>query len=47
MEHLADEFDTRRLVRIRFLEVHDETESPVLKRCVSWSDDDGVPVKNQ
>ena len=44
MEHLADEFDTRRLVRIRLLEVHDEPKCPILEGGVGGSDNDGVPV---
>lgn len=43
VEHLADEFDLGRLVRVLFLEVHHKAKGTVLKRSVSRTDDDGIP----
>lgn len=43
VEHLADEFNTRGLVRILLLEVHHQTEGPIFKRSVGRADDDGIP----
>lgn len=45
VEHLADELDGRRLVRILLLEMHHESESAVLKWRVGGSDDDGIPCR--
>ena len=44
MEHLADELDTRRLVWVGLLEVHHQPECPVLERCISGPNNDGVPM---
>lgn len=44
VKHLADELDTRRLVGVRFLEVHHQPESSILKGGICWPDDDCVPV---
>lgn len=43
VEHLADEFDARGLVRVLLLEVHHQTEGPIFKRSVGRADDDGIP----
>ena len=43
MEHLADEFDPGRLVRVLLLEVHDKPECAILEGCISRADDYGVP----
>jgi hypothetical protein len=44
MEHLADKFNTRWFIRVRFLKVHDESEGAVLEWCIAWSNDYGVPM---
>lgn len=43
MEHLADEFDTGRLVGILFLEVHHQAECTIFERRVGRADYDGIP----
>jgi hypothetical protein len=43
MEHLADEFNTRGLVGILFLEVHDQAECAILEGGVGGANDDGIP----
>lgn len=45
VEHLTNELDSGRLVRILLLEMHHESEGTVLKRRVGRSDDDGVPYR--
>lgn len=44
VKHLADELDTRRLVGIRFFEMHDKAEGSIFERRVSGADDDCIPV---
>lgn len=44
VEHLAEEFDLWRLVRVLLFELHDESKGSVLERCVGRSDDDCVPT---
>jgi hypothetical protein len=46
MKHCADEFDSRWLVGILFLELHDESEGAVFKGGVGRADDDSVPVRS-
>lgn len=43
MEHLGDEFDAGRFVRVLLFEVHDKAECAVFKGGVCRSDDDCVP----
>jgi hypothetical protein len=43
MEHLADELDSWRFVRVRLFEMHHEAKGAILKRRVRGTDDDGVP----
>ena len=45
MEHLADELDCWRLIRVLFFEMHDESEGSVLEWRVRRTDNDGVPVE--
>jgi hypothetical protein len=47
MEHLADEFDTRGLVGILFLEVHNQAECAILEGGVGGANDDGIPRIHQ
>lgn len=44
VEHLADELDLRRLVRVLLFELHDESESAILEWGVGGTDNDGVPI---
>ena len=43
VEHLADELDSRRLVRILLLEMHHESKGAVLEWGIGRADDDSVP----
>ena len=43
MKHLADELDSRWLVRVLLLKMHDKAKCSILKRCVRRSDDDSIP----
>lgn len=43
VEHLADEFDTWRLVRILLLEVHHQAEGSILEGSVGRANNDGIP----
>ena len=45
VEHLADELDGGRLVRILLLEMHHESESAILEGRVGGSDNDSVPER--
>lgn len=45
VEHLADKFHTRRLVRVLLLKVHHQAECAILKRCIGGANDDGIPRK--
>ena len=45
MEHLADEFHGRWLVRILFLEMHHEPEGSILERRVGGANNDRVPAR--
>ena len=45
MEHLADKLDAGWLVRVLFLELHDESESAILERRICRPDDDCVPLE--
>lgn len=44
MEHLADELDRGRLVRVLFLEVHYEPKGSILEGGIRGADDDRIPV---
>jgi hypothetical protein len=44
VEHVTDELDTRRLIRVCFLKVHDEAERAVFEGCVCRADDDRIPA---
>jgi hypothetical protein len=44
VEHLAYEFNARRLVRIGFFEMHDKSKCAVFKWSIGGPDDDGVPT---
>lgn len=46
MKHCADEFDSRWLVGILFLELHDESEGAVFKGGIGRPDDNSVPVRS-
>ena len=46
MEHLADEFDTRGLVRVLLLEMHHEAKRAIFEGCICWSYNDCVPLKS-
>jgi hypothetical protein len=46
MEHSANEFDSRGLVGILFLELHDESEGTIFKGGIGRADDDSVPVRS-
>ena len=43
MEHLTDELDRRRFIRVLLLKMHNEPKGTVFEGSVCWSDDDGVP----
>ena len=43
MEHDRYEFDARGLIRVCFIEVHNEAEGAVLERRVGGTDYDCVP----
>lgn len=45
VEHLADEFNSWRFVRVLLLEMHDKAEGTVFEGGIYRSDYDGVPVK--
>jgi hypothetical protein len=47
VEHLANELDARRLVRVCFLEMHDEAEGAILKGSIGRPDYDCVPAQSQ
>lgn len=44
MEHLAEELDRRRLVRVLLFEVHDKSEGSIFKGSVGWANDNGIPA---
>lgn len=44
MEHLTDEFDARRLVGVLFLKIHHKAKGSILKGCIGWSNDNGIPM---
>jgi hypothetical protein len=44
MKHLADKLDSRRLIGILFLKMHDQPEGAVLEGGVRGADDDSIPV---
>ena len=44
MEHLRDELDGGRLVRVLFRELQGQLERPILPRRLFWPKDDCVPV---
>ena len=43
VEHLADELDARRLVRVCFFEVHDQFEGSIFEGRISRTNDDCIP----
>jgi hypothetical protein len=43
MEHLANKFDTWRLVGVLFLEMHDQAECTIFERGIGGANDDGIP----
>lgn len=43
MEHLADELDSGRLVRILFLKMHHKSEGAILEWRVGGTNNDGIP----
>jgi hypothetical protein len=45
VEHLADKLDSRWLIRVCFLEVHDQSERSVFEWCVGGPDYDSIPVQ--
>lgn len=45
MEHLADEFNSGRFVRVLLLEMHDKAKCTVFEGSVHRSDYDGVPAE--
>lgn len=46
MEHLTDELDSRRLIRVLLLEMHDQSKSAIFKRRVRRPDDDRIPISH-
>ena len=46
MEHLTDELDSRRLIRVLLLKMHDQSKSAIFKRRVRRPDDDGIPISH-
>lgn len=44
VEHLTDELDSRWLIRILLLEVHDEAEGAIFERGVCGPNDNSVPM---
>ena len=44
VEHLTDELDRGRLVRVLFLEVHYEPKGSILEGGIRGADDDRIPV---
>lgn len=46
MEHLADELDLRRFVGVLLLELHDKSESPILKGGIGRSNNNGIPAES-
>lgn len=46
MEHLADELDAGRFVRILLFEMHHQPKSAILERRIRWTDYHGVPSSN-
>lgn len=45
VEHVADEFDSGRFVRVLLFEVHNESECAVFEGSICWADDDCVPFE--
>lgn len=45
MKHLADEFDSWRLVGVLFFEVHDKPKGSILEGRISRADNDSIPCK--
>ncbi len=46
MKHLTDELDSRRLIRVLLLKMHDQSKCAIFKRRVRRPDDDGVPISH-
>lgn len=45
MEHLANELDGRWFIGVLFFEMHHQTEGPIFKWCILWSDNDCIPSR--
>lgn len=46
MEHLTDELDSRGLIRVLLLKMHDQSKSAIFKRRVRRPDDDRIPISH-